>query len=75
MPSADSRRSQEGFILYIGAHGLKNDYLRRRPLPRTSLQQGWYVNSVVLKPMADDRVFASLMLVRNSASISWSILR
>lgn len=82
MSSADSGGSQEGIsYLYIGAHGLKNDYLAGATfsLPRTSLQQGWYANSIVLKPMAD-RVFASLMLVRNRRfhfmehiAVAWAI--
>lgn len=83
MSPADAGGSQEGIsYLYIGAHGLKNAYLAAATftLPRTSLQRGWYANSIVLKPMADDRVFASLMLVRNTRfhftehiAVAWAI--
>jgi hypothetical protein len=83
MSSADSGGSQEGIsYLYLGAHGLKNDYLAAATftLPRTRLQRGWYANSIVLKPMADGRVFVSLMLVRNKRfqfaehiAVAWAI--
>lgn len=83
MSPADAGGSQEGIsYLYIGAHGLKNDYIAGATfaLPRTKLQRGWYANSIVLKPMADDRVFVSLMLVRNKRfhftehiAIAWAI--
>jgi hypothetical protein len=68
MSPSDAGGSQEAIsYLYVGARGLKSDYLSAATftLPRTSLRRGWYANSIVLKPMADDRVFASLMLVRN----------
>ena len=46
----------------------------------TRLQRGWYANSIVLKPMADGRVFVSLMLVRNKRfqfaehiAVAWAI--
>ncbi len=53
--------------LYVGARGLKNDYLATAAftLPRTNLRHGWYANSLVLKVMGNDRIFASLMLMRN----------
>jgi hypothetical protein len=83
MSSADSGGSQEGIsYLYVGAHGLKNDYLASATftLPRTSLQRGWYANSIVLKTMGNDRIFASLMLVRNRRfhftehiAVAWAI--
>jgi len=68
MSPEDAGGSQEAIsYLYVGAHGLKNNYLAAATftLPRTSLQRGWYANSIVLKTMGDDRIFTSLMLVRN----------
>jgi hypothetical protein len=68
MSAADAGGLQEGIsYLYIGARGLKTDYLASATftLPRTDQRSGWYANSIVLKPMADDRVFVSLMLIRN----------
>lgn len=68
MSPADAGAAQEAIsYLYVGARGLESDYLATATfsLPRANIRHGWYANSIVLKPMADDRVFVSLMLVRN----------
>jgi len=57
MSPEDAGGSQEAIsYLYVGAHGLKNNYLAAATftLPRTSLQRGWYANSIVLKTMGDE---------------------
>lgn len=66
--SQDAGGKQEAIsYLYVGAPGLKDDYgaTATFTLPRKNLRHGWYANSVVLKVMGDDRIFVSLMLIRN----------